>query len=102
MAQDTPLTTTFVVGLEARSDFVDRVDVRDMRGPPEAQKRPQEEGACHRCNAHELDESQQRIRVGQSGDDRQRKSKKQADETSRLHAGDQTDPRAVNLGHVDG
>ena len=102
MAQDTPLALTFVVGLEARSDFVDRIDVRDMRGPSEAQKRPQKEGACHRCNAHELDESQQRIRVGQSGDDRQRKSKKQADEAPRLHAGGQTDSWTVNLGHVDG
>ena len=49
-------------------------------GPFGSPKRPQKEGARHRCDAHELDESQQRIRVGQSGDDRQRKSKKQADE----------------------
>ena len=60
------------------SDFIDRVDVGDI-GALRKPKTAPEEGPGHRCDAHELDESQQ-ASGSVNAETTPAKTKKQADE----------------------
>lgn len=102
MAEDAPLPLTLVEGLEPSSDLIDGVHVGDVGCPSKAQERPQEKGTSQRRDAHELNEPYQGIGVGQGRNNSEGETKEEADETTRLDAGDQANAGALGLGHDDG